>query len=571
MKSKLYKIYTAVLFTSFAGFYGNVLIAQEDLQKEVQVVKPYEPAISDAFKNNSLPVIVDTLKVESTFEYQMKTFPINIDYETEPIKAAQMIGEPLKKLYSGYAKFGFGNYVTPFIDLRYTSKYSKKFMYEANFTHLSSSGKTRNSKKRRIFSGFSDNLLNLTGKRIFEKKSLTGNIKYNNTTDYFYGYNPLNTYDPIPPYQKKNMDKQRINAVKGRLNLQSNYLDSSRVNYDLALSYGYMQEINKISEQNIDLDISLDYFFENEFVGIDTRISNYLFSSDNQTALTDIRASLDVPTNTLVQFNPWVGAFGKKWQVVAGLNTYYLLEDKSEYKLYPKLKLHYNIIDYFLIPYFEFQGMVDVNSYEKLLTENPYYVFPFKVDHTKQSLLTGGFRGNFSPQMSFNFRVNYADIKDMYFFINDTAYNQQENRFTIVSDDLTMLSLFGEISYKSSEKLNFLVKANYNVYDLETLEKPWHKPQFEASFYTKYNIKNKVILDANVFAIGKRYAREFNPVEKTVELDALVDLNLGVEYRYTKILSGFIRVNNIGAAKYYQWNYYPTHRINIMFGVTYSL
>jgi hypothetical protein len=55
-----------------------------------------------------------------------------------------------------------------------------------------------------------------------------------------------------------------------------------------------------------------------------------------------------------------------------------------------------------------------------------------------------------------------------------------------------------------------------------------------------------------------------------VELKGYVDANLGFEYRY-KQLSGFVQFNNIAAAKYQRWNYYPSQRFNFMIGLTYSL
>jgi hypothetical protein len=55
-----------------------------------------------------------------------------------------------------------------------------------------------------------------------------------------------------------------------------------------------------------------------------------------------------------------------------------------------------------------------------------------------------------------------------------------------------------------------------------------------------------------------------------VELDPFIDANIGVEYRYTKRLSAFVRLNNFLAARYAKWNNYNLQRFNAMMGVTYS-
>ncbi len=62
--------------------------AQEKLVKEVQVVKPYEPTISDAYKITHLPKITDTVKTVPEIKYTLQTKPMNVGYSITPIKPA---------------------------------------------------------------------------------------------------------------------------------------------------------------------------------------------------------------------------------------------------------------------------------------------------------------------------------------------------------------------------------------------------------------------------------------------------------------------------------------------------
>ena len=55
-----------------------------------------------------------------------------------------------------------------------------------------------------------------------------------------------------------------------------------------------------------------------------------------------------------------------------------------------------------------------------------------------------------------------------------------------------------------------------------------------------------------------------------VEIDAMLDANIGVEYRYSKIISGFLNINNLTAGRYQNWYDYPNQRFNIMLGFTYA-
>jgi len=92
----------------------------------------------------------------------------------------------------------------------------------------------------------------------------------------------------------------------------------------------------------------------------------------------------------------------------------------------------------------------------------------------------------------------------------------------------------------------------------------------------RYNLRNKILVDIDILGLGKRYAKEFNAGEHnppllTKELPSVLDFNLGIEYRYTKILSLWLRLNNFTGSKYYVWDQYPSQRFNLMAGFTYSL
>jgi len=71
--------------------------------------------------------------------------------------------------------------------------------------------------------------------------------------------------------------------------------------------------------------------------------------------------------------------------------------------------------------------------------------------------------------------------------------------------------------------------------------------------------------------MGKRYAPATPLDTEMITLKGYVDLNLGLEYRYTKILSGFVRLNNILGTRYQAWNQYPGMGFNVLFGFTYAL
>ena len=129
------------------------------------------------------------------------------------------------------------------------------------------------------------------------------------------------------------------------------------------------------------------------------------------------------------------------------------------------------------------------------------------------------------------------------------------------------------------------MRADYRNFKMDYEAFAWHMPSIELSVGGVYKLADKVVVKADLFLLGSRYAKSLMPVagvssvESTnidgveevyypVELKAIFDANLGVEYRLTQKFSAFINVNNLTTKKYQQWLRYPSQSINLLFGAT---
>jgi hypothetical protein len=102
-------------------------------------------------------------------------------------------------------------------------------------------------------------------------------------------------------------------------------------------------------------------------------------------------------------------------------------------------------------------------------------------------------------------------------------------------------------------------------------EKAWHKPNTEVVLSGEYNIWDKILIQASLYVAGKYNIRiQQGGGYTSNQVNGYMDANLGVEYRYSKILSMFLNFNNLGFSRYYVWNNYPTERFNALGGITYS-
>jgi hypothetical protein len=183
-------------------------------------VEEYKPMLTDAFKIKDNPIIKDTTKLTPKLKYSFLNKQVPVSFNVEPIKPAKVKGEPLVKLYRGYAKLGFGTNTTPLAELYYNAKRSKEFGYGFKAKHFSSTGINNNG-----YSGFSENGLSLFGKRFTKEFTLYGKLGYDRYVNHYYGIpESLNASIVQTGDLKQNIDKFNTN-----FSLTRNFTDTLEI------------------------------------------------------------------------------------------------------------------------------------------------------------------------------------------------------------------------------------------------------------------------------------------------------------------------------------------------------
>ena len=93
---------------------------------------------------------------------------------------------------------------------------------------------------------------------------------------------------------------------------------------------------------------------------------------------------------------------------------------------------------------------------------------------------------------------------------------------------------------KYCEKVNVNLSGDYFSYDMKTELRAWYQPQVKIALSANYNLKNKIIAKLDVFYLSNQFEKTFvndtsaggGIIAADNELDGLIDINLGVEYRY---------------------------------------
>ncbi|MBE9517908.1 MAG: hypothetical protein IMY68_05030 [Bacteroidetes bacterium] len=534
-------------------------LAMMGQQKEVRVVKPYSPTLSGAEKIELLPSMDETIEFDiPSITYELYPKRYESQFRVEPIMAARMVKMPLQRLYKSQLTLGFGNYLTPLAELNINQLRSRNGTFGVHLKHHSMNGKVKLDNDLKAPAGFNENELDVYGSRFLKNAVFDYGLGASYNSYVHYGVSPeldtiLDREDAVNPYF----------MAEGKLGLHSMHADSFHINYKASLEYHYFThefdqaEHGGKAEINFDkklrvLDIAgeLGGVWLGHYPDWDTLVGN----------------------QTIFWFNPSVSKGTSQWRFTAGVNFYGEVNNELfTPHLYPRAMFQFHMVKEIIVPYFGVDGYLETNSYRQLVEENPYIVPSLAVRPTNNKMIGYlGLKGHISDAVSYNLKASYSIIDDAHFYVNDNS-NPLMNQFTVVYDDVTLGTLHGELTVQPGDSWKVFLKGNYYSYiTMVNEDQPWNKPEFDISLQARYNMGDKIILNAGIYTIGSRYYENYNlALEETLPLS--FDLNLGMEYRYSKLLSFWVRFNNMTGQSYYLYNQYPSYKFRAMLGFSYAL
>ncbi|MEX0985863.1 MAG: hypothetical protein WD052_00205 [Bacteroidales bacterium] len=536
-----------------------VTISLHAQQEEVRVVKPYNPTLSGAEKIQLLPRIGDSVAYDAPdFEYSIFSKRYETDYRIIPIQPARMVKPELEKLYKSLLTLGGGNYLTPLAELRINQVRSTGGTFGVALRHHSMNGKIKLENDDKVEAGFNENALDIYGKQ-FLKRGI-------------FEYQAGATYDTYMHYGVDTMFSDSVNRpdmthpffnAHGAVGIRSANPDSFHVDYKATLAYDLFSHDFDQMEHGAVLDGSVDKLFGKMRVGSDLGLSYYRHQESWDTILTN---------HFLIKVNPYISKSSAEWMFRAGLNSSTEIRNGEVIPhFYVHGKFSFNIVKEVLVPYFGVDGYQESNNYKKIAGENPYSVPGLVVTPTNYKIVVyAGLKGKVTDYLAWNIRGSYAAVDDQYFFVTDTT-NELHNQFVVRYDDMTIMNVYGELNIAPMSSMKVFLKGNYFNYQTSRETYAWYKPDFDISLQTRYNLGDKILANAGLFVIGPRYYPAVTEGDDPGKLNTTIDMNLGLEYRYTKLLSFWLKFNNMTAQPYYAWNNYPSYRFRFMAGFTYGL
>ena len=551
--------------------------------------------IAKAQKTAISPSQIDSTLQMDEVKYYLEPKQQEVSYEIENITPAKLkIVEPLDRLYSGYLKAGAGMYLTPFVDLNYSSKRSKyeswgvKGNYQSSFGNIKEMGNTK----------FSD--LNFGGyyQKFFMNYDLWSEVQYERNSYQFYGldYNDNSMYqfygiditDSLGIESFKNSDtlfKQNYDLLDlhVKFNSRNTGRDTNKLRIKSWVDFHHLNSNYNLSENHFLLGAHSGWLIlDEEFLGtfeldINNVSSPDILELDENNIIQPSNQSSN--TSGIVRFRPHIYSRKNNLIFKAGISLQANINENAKFYVFPDLEVSYSLFNNVFIPYGGWVGNVQRNTFNDIRLENPYISEDATLQNTVQkSNIFVGVRGSLSSKFTFNLSSSFKSLDSMYFFVPDTT-SSYGNKFQMMYDNLSQTSFLAELTYQELEKLKISAKGEYFIYSPSNFSRAWQKPEFILTLSSILDLSDKIVLKSDFYLVGKREVFSYSEPESIYELEddkfiyslpTFVDMNISAEYRYNNKVSAFIQFNNFTAKKYQYWQNFPVQSINILGGITIS-
>mgnify|MGYP003575135023 CR=1 FL=1 len=573
-----YKI--AFVFALAGIFSVSAQKKDENIGTEVvNVVKPYTPTISDAFKVKETPVIEDEDNSQKEeIKYNIFSFPVASTFTPSKGKAAGVEKGKKEKLFNNYATLGVGNYGTINAELFVTENLNRNEYVGGMLRHLSSQG---GIKDIALDDKYYNTSLDLTYGNRQQTYNWNADLGYQNQMYNWYGL----------PLEYQIIDADQIAAIDPKQTYHTFYIGGNIAAKDsffrdASAQYKRFWDAYGSAENRFFVKPSLDIDVVSEKIKVDF-VADYVggtMGGDTQFPLDYSHFNLGIQPSILLQRDDFSVQLGAGVFYNAGKIAN---ETDGKIYVYPQVKASYKVVGDLMIAYAGAEGTLKQNSYADFVTENHFVAPTLLVAPTDQKYdIYVGLKGKLANSVAYNVRGSYMNEDDRAFFINTIPMEAPldpipnygfGNSFGLVYDELKTISFFGELKADFSKSVSFGVNGTFNSYSTDQ-EEAWNLPAIKIGANLDVDITEKWYAGANVFFVGERKDRVMvdtalidtdNPFQ-TVSLDSYFDLNAHLGYRYNERLSGFLKLNNIANQDYQRWVNYPVQGFQFLLGASYK-
>ena len=573
MRHLKYSVVIAVLSISQISFAQK---KDDNIGTEVvNVVKPYTPSISDAFKVKETPTLDDeeTSKKEN-IQYNIFSFPVASTFAPAKGRAASVDKSAEEKIFSNYLTLGAGNFGTINAELFITENISNTDYFGGMLRHNSTQGGTKDAV---LDDKMFNTSLDLTYGSRAVGLSWNADLGYKNQMYNWFGVYP-GLFDAATIATIDEQQTYHTLYLSGRLGLD-NILKESTVKFSRFWDAFGSAENRFVAKPSLEFDV-VEQKIKADFV------VDYISGSFDQTFNGGGSYKYGF---TNVGFQPSIRITKGDLSLNAGAGFFYSAAQEggqSKFFIYPQVTGSYKVVGDLMIFYAGLEGTLKQNSYSDFVQEN-FFVSPtLGVAPTDQKYdLFAGLKGKLASSVSYNIRGSYKNEEGKALF-RSNIYNQSNpnsdgytfaNSFDVVYDKVKTLSFFGELKADFSKNVSFGINGTFSSYSTAVEKEAWNLPAIKVASTLDVNITPKWYAGTSLFFVGERKdifeQSAINlpfPPDQNITLDSYFDLNAHIGYKFSERLTFFLKGNNLVNQDYQRWFNYPVQGLQILGGASYK-
>ena len=507
------------IFIVFYFFMSLPILAQEEEKddlgtQEVTVVRSYNPSLKSVFKIRTNPEIDDSLvqkkiKVDYTFE------PVPVVSTFVPNKATPL------KLQRRESSFFHNSYVMGGLGNQSSSQFNFSTMVPLD-------------RMQSIGLGFLYNKVGPIDKTVlnsYQKRTsfnLLHQYKQNNMrvdSDLRFdrqGHNFFGQYDDL---DWTNISSFRPDVIDPSQNL--NYLSIrsrwqwydglfNKVNFNTHITTDSFDSSEHIVKINTQMRIP----FFNQYLELIPHVelinTNFVRGYYDEQALSYSKGMGRLEFQFL--------NIGRKLKLRLGAKGIYPFGDAEEddpaFFVYPKAEISYKSGSGKLVPFLNYNGGYDLNSFTSFSLENPYVAPTLAIKATEVNHYGDlGLKAYPGSGLSLKFNAHYSQSDNFPLFKRlpyddnnqDVAY-RLSNAYEVVYDSVEKMGIVTQIEMRFSEYNKISLETGYYEYKRKGDQKVWNLPSLKIDLNANFRLGKKIFFQASGHYIGDRDSVKNIPV-----------------------------------------------------------
>lgn len=534
------------------------------------IVRDYKPILADAVKIRRSPDMSNTRNYMPKLTYgNIPDKRLEINTGLKELNVQELPFTRTEDITSNYVKLGIGNLGTILGEAYVAVEDYEDTRFGGFIKHLNQKGSLEDQK-------FSRQEIGVFGRRKLSAFTVDGTLGYNRRGIRFYGVpTDINEVSLNP-----SREAQRFNDIYFSGELFSNFdpENEDAVSYSAKLDAYSFKDKFDAGENAFAFSAYLNKRVRTFNVGANIAIDAGSISGSSNT-LNDANFK-----NNIAGINPYISFKGNNYALTLGANIVSEFGDSSRFNIFPSAEVDFSLIPGYVHLFGGVTGGVQRASYKSFAQTNPFLGPDLSYRNRVERLsIFGGIKGNAGATFGYKGKIIYKSLEGMHLFVNNA---ENPFRFDVIYDGnddkaVKYFGVEGEINVRLSQLVNLGGRLNIDGYTMVNEDEAWFTPKLRLATNARFNISEKLYIDAEGLFHGMSYAKAFrydvtaNPIlladsyyKETIP--AFFDLSAGAEYKATKELGIFVKVNNIFNNEYQRYLHYPRLGFNVIGGVNFS-